>query len=87
MEPYDRMLFLDQHDTIFCCKMLLVLTPLLVMLQLSFIRGSNHSLPSSHKRGLSTARCSFIFGRDDSNSMSTTSVSEDSSDTVSSIWK
>ncbi|KAM5564849.1 hypothetical protein ABKV19_019084 [Rosa sericea] len=46
----------------------------------SFIRGSNHSLPSSRKRGLSTARCSFIFGRDDSNSTSTTSVSEDSSD-------
>ncbi|XP_050364875.1 uncharacterized protein LOC126783448 [Argentina anserina] len=46
----------------------------------SFIRESNHSLPSSRKRGLSTARCSFIFGRDDSNSMSTTSVSEDSSD-------
>ncbi|KAK9947099.1 hypothetical protein M0R45_012534 [Rubus argutus] len=49
--------------------------------KLSFIKGSNHSLPSSRKRGLSTARCSFIFGRDDSNSMSTTSVSEDSSDT------
>ncbi|XP_004293217.1 PREDICTED: protein bfr2 isoform X2 [Fragaria vesca subsp. vesca] len=47
----------------------------------SFIRESNLSLPSSRKRGLSTARCSFIFGRDDSNSMSTISVSEDSSDT------
>lgn len=55
------------------------------MLQSSFLgRGSNHSLPSSRKHGLGTVR-SIIFGRGGSNSRSTSSVLEDSSDTVGSI--
>ncbi|KAL6956496.1 hypothetical protein U1Q18_043320 [Sarracenia purpurea var. burkii] len=45
-------------------------------------RVSSHSLPSSHKKGASTAR-SFVFGRDDSNSRSSISMSEDSSDAIS----
>ncbi|KAK4429171.1 hypothetical protein Salat_1217300 [Sesamum alatum] len=44
--------------------------------------SSNHHIPSSHKQGSGTVR-SFIFGRDDSNSRSSISMSEDSSDTVS----
>ncbi|XP_008220781.1 PREDICTED: protein IWS1 homolog [Prunus mume] len=43
--------------------------------------GSNHSLPSSRKHGLGTVR-SIIFGRGGSNSRSTSSVLEDSSDTI-----
>ncbi|EYU45134.1 hypothetical protein MIMGU_mgv1a001679mg [Erythranthe guttata] len=43
-------------------------------------RVSNHSIPSSHKQVRSVR--SFIFGRDDSNSRSSISISEDSSDTV-----
>ncbi|KAL0360698.1 UNVERIFIED_CONTAM: hypothetical protein Sradi_3754300 [Sesamum radiatum] len=45
-------------------------------------RATNHPIPSSHKQGSGTFR-SFIFGRDDSNSRSSISMSEDSSDTVS----
>ncbi|KAL0325723.1 UNVERIFIED_CONTAM: hypothetical protein Sradi_5141600 [Sesamum radiatum] len=45
-------------------------------------RVTNHHIPSSHKQGSGTFR-SFIFGRDDSNSRSSISMSEDSSDTVS----
>ncbi|KAI3464977.1 hypothetical protein Pfo_021640 [Paulownia fortunei] len=45
-------------------------------------RVSNHPIPSSHKQGSGTVR-SFIFGREDSNSRSAMSMSEDSSDTVS----
>ncbi|XP_020550955.1 myb-like protein X isoform X2 [Sesamum indicum] len=45
-------------------------------------RVTNHQIPSSHKQGSGTFR-SFIFGRDDSNSRSSISMSEDSSDTVS----
>ncbi|GER47945.1 WIP domain protein 5 [Striga asiatica] len=45
-------------------------------------RVSNHSMSSSHKQGSGAVR-SFIFGRDDSNSRSSMSISEDSSDTVS----
>ncbi|CDP07536.1 unnamed protein product [Coffea canephora] len=49
----------------------------------SFIgRSSYHSLPSSHKQGSGTVR-SFIFGRDDSNSRSSISKSDDSLDTIS----
>ncbi|KAL1546718.1 claspin-like [Salvia divinorum] len=47
----------------------------------SFVgRASNHHIPSSHKQGSATVR-PFIFGRDDSNSRSSVSVSvsEDSS--------
>ncbi|XP_059637391.1 uncharacterized protein LOC132279432 [Cornus florida] len=44
-------------------------------------RASSHSFPSSHKQGTSKVR-SFIFGRDDSNSRSSISISEDSSDTI-----
>lgn len=44
-------------------------------------RASNQSLPSSHKPGSTMVR-SFIFGRDDSNSRSTISMSEDSSDKI-----
>ncbi|XP_042018321.1 claspin-like [Salvia splendens] len=45
----------------------------------SFVgRASNHHIPSSHKQGSATVR-PFIFGRDDSNSRSSMSVSEDSS--------
>ncbi|KAA8537648.1 hypothetical protein F0562_027256 [Nyssa sinensis] len=44
-------------------------------------RASSHSLPSSLKQGTSMVR-SFIFGRDDSNSRNSISMSEDSSDTV-----
>ncbi|ONI32712.1 hypothetical protein PRUPE_1G381400 [Prunus persica] len=44
-------------------------------------RGSNHSLPSSRKHGLGTVR-SIIFGRGGSNSRSTSSVLEESSDTI-----
>ncbi|KAI3513215.1 hypothetical protein L1887_20542 [Cichorium endivia] len=43
-------------------------------------RVSNHSVPTSSKQGSSVGRC-FIFGRDDSNSRSSMSVSEDTSDT------
>ncbi|KAJ9560040.1 hypothetical protein OSB04_005200 [Centaurea solstitialis] len=45
-------------------------------------RGSNHSVPVSSKQG-STAVRSFIFGRDDSNSRSSISISEDTTDTTS----
>ncbi|KAK6115366.1 hypothetical protein DH2020_007635 [Rehmannia glutinosa] len=45
-------------------------------------RVSNHPISSSHKQGSGTVR-SFIFGREDSNSRSAMSMSEDSSDTVS----
>lgn len=45
-------------------------------------RVSNLHVPSSHKQGSGMVR-SFIFGRDDSNSRSSISVSEDFSDTVS----
>lgn len=45
-------------------------------------RVSNHSVPISSKQG-STAVRSFIFGRDDSNSRSSISISEDTSDTKS----
>ncbi|KAL3514624.1 hypothetical protein ACH5RR_027341 [Cinchona calisaya] len=45
-------------------------------------RSSNHPVPSSHKQGSGTVR-SFIFGRDDSNSRSSFSMSDDSSDTIS----
>ncbi|XP_062159307.1 uncharacterized protein LOC133866705 isoform X2 [Alnus glutinosa] len=41
--------------------------------------GSTHSLPSSQRHASSTGR-SFIFGRDESNSRSAISISEDSSD-------
>ncbi|KAF7829688.1 myb-like protein X [Senna tora] len=44
-------------------------------------RASNHSMPSSQKRGPNKAR-SFIFGRDDSNSRTSITMSEDSSDTI-----
>ncbi|KAL8523767.1 hypothetical protein ACS0TY_013655 [Phlomoides rotata] len=45
-------------------------------------RVSKNPLPSSHKQGSTTVRA-FIFGRDDSNSRSSISMSEDSSsDTV-----
>ncbi|CAL5418269.1 unnamed protein product [Camellia sinensis] len=44
-------------------------------------RGPSHSLPSSHKQGKGKVR-SFIFGRDDSNSRSSISMSEDSSDAI-----
>lgn len=54
------------------------------MLQSSFLGwGSTHSLPSSKRHASSTGR-SFIFARDDSNSRSAISISEDPSDTVSS---
>ncbi|XP_059454259.1 uncharacterized protein LOC132184587 isoform X2 [Corylus avellana] len=43
--------------------------------------GSTHSLPSSKRHASSTGR-SFIFARDDSNSRSAISISEDSSDTI-----
>ncbi|XP_054798734.1 uncharacterized protein LOC129303441 [Prosopis cineraria] len=53
-----------------------------VLSKSSFLnRASNHSLPSSHKHGPNKAR-SFIFGRDDSNSRTSISVSEDSLDTI-----
>ncbi|CAA0831570.1 Unknown protein [Striga hermonthica] len=45
-------------------------------------RVSNHSISSSHKQGSGAVRA-FIFGRDDSNSRSSMSISEDSSDNVS----
>ncbi|KAI3684851.1 hypothetical protein L6452_34078 [Arctium lappa] len=45
-------------------------------------RVSNHSVSISSKQG-STAVRSFIFGRDDSNSRSSISISEDTSDTTS----
>ncbi|XP_051123588.1 uncharacterized protein LOC127246338 isoform X2 [Andrographis paniculata] len=45
-------------------------------------RMSNQQAPSSHRQGSGTGR-HFIFGRDDSNSRSSFSLSEDSSDTVS----
>ncbi|XP_027093237.1 uncharacterized protein [Coffea arabica] len=49
----------------------------------SFVgRSSYHSLPSSHKQGSGTVR-SFIFGRDDSNSRTSISKSDDSLDTIS----
>ncbi|XP_050267402.1 uncharacterized protein LOC126712208 isoform X2 [Quercus robur] len=44
-------------------------------------RGSNHSLPSSQKKASGKVR-SFIFGRDDSNSRSSISMSEGSSDAI-----
>ncbi|XP_057973369.1 uncharacterized protein LOC131161552 [Malania oleifera] len=45
-------------------------------------RVSSHSLSSSsHKQGSSTARA-FIFGRDDSNSRNSISISDDSSDKI-----
>ncbi|KAM7514145.1 hypothetical protein LguiA_003728 [Lonicera macranthoides] len=44
-------------------------------------RASNHALPSSRKKGSSTTR-SFIFGRDDSNSRSSISTTEDSLQTI-----
>ncbi|XP_028757668.1 uncharacterized protein LOC114716777 [Neltuma alba] len=53
-----------------------------VLSKSSFLnRASNHSLPSSQKHGPNKAR-SFIFGRDDSNSRTSISVSEDSLDTI-----
>lgn len=55
------------------------------MLQSSFMsRGSRSSLPVFQKHGSSTVR-SFVFERDDSNSKSAVSMSEDSSDLVSSV--
>ncbi|XP_052202927.1 uncharacterized protein LOC127808431 [Diospyros lotus] len=45
-------------------------------------RAPSHSLPSSYKQGASAVR-SFVFGRDDSNSRSSISLSEDSSDVIS----
>ncbi|CAK9142826.1 unnamed protein product [Ilex paraguariensis] len=45
-------------------------------------RASNHPLPLSHKQRSSMVR-SFIFGRDDSNSRSSISMSGDSSDMTS----
>ncbi|XP_057793158.1 uncharacterized protein LOC131009766 [Salvia miltiorrhiza] len=48
----------------------------------SFVgRVSNHHIPSSHKQGSATIR-PFIFGREDSNSRSSISVSEDSLNSV-----
>ncbi|XP_058224838.1 uncharacterized protein LOC131333992 [Rhododendron vialii] len=44
-------------------------------------RATSNSLPLSHKKGASTVR-SFIFGRDDSNSRNSASISEDSSDVI-----
>ncbi|GFS46505.1 hypothetical protein Acr_00g0102660 [Actinidia rufa] len=44
-------------------------------------RATSHSLPSTRKQGTSTVR-GFIFGRDDSNSRTSISVSEDSSDEI-----
>ncbi|GMH04150.1 hypothetical protein Nepgr_005989 [Nepenthes gracilis] len=43
-------------------------------------RASNHAASSTNRHGSSTARSSFIFARDDSNSRSSISVSEDSTD-------
>lgn len=61
----------------FCCK----------MLQSSFLgRGSKNSLPSFRKHGSTPIR-SFVFERDDSNSRSAISMSEDSSNLVNSIRK
>lgn len=55
----------------------------MLYMQSSFLgRVSSHSLPSSNKQKSSMVR-SFIFGRDDSNSRSSVSISEDSSDAVS----
>lgn len=66
----------------------LTITMILVwlFLQSSFLgRGSNHSLPSSQKKASSKVR-SFIFGRDDSNSRSSISMSGlDDSNSRSSI--
>lgn len=45
-------------------------------------RVSNHPIPSSNKQGSGTVR-SFIFGRDDSSSRSSITISEDTSDSVS----
>ncbi|CAA3024783.1 Hypothetical predicted protein [Olea europaea subsp. europaea] len=45
-------------------------------------RASNLHIPLSHKQGSGMVR-SFIFGRDDSNSRSSISVSEDSLDSIS----
>ncbi|KAK7310898.1 hypothetical protein RJT34_08684 [Clitoria ternatea] len=48
----------------------------------SFVgRASNHFLPISQKHGSCKVR-SFIFGRDDSNSRTSASISDDSSDTM-----
>ncbi|KAK7351697.1 hypothetical protein VNO77_11322 [Canavalia gladiata] len=50
--------------------------------KLSFVgRASNHFMPTSQKLGSSKVRY-FIFGRDDSNSRTSASMSEDSSDTI-----
>ncbi|GKD95237.1 hypothetical protein Tco_1375074, partial [Tanacetum coccineum] len=45
-------------------------------------RASSHSLPPSSKQKGSSGVRSFIFGRDDSNSRSSISISEDTSDTI-----
>ncbi|OIV96337.1 hypothetical protein TanjilG_09764 [Lupinus angustifolius] len=48
----------------------------------SFVgRASNHFMPPTHKNGLSKVR-SFIFERDDSNSRTSISLSDDSSDMI-----
>ncbi|GJT76852.1 hypothetical protein Tco_1043577 [Tanacetum coccineum] len=47
-------------------------------------RASSHSLPPSSKQKGSSGVRSFIFGRDDSNSRSSISISEDTSDTIQS---
>ncbi|XP_071686896.1 uncharacterized protein [Rutidosis leptorrhynchoides] len=47
-------------------------------------RASSHTFSSSSKQGRSSGARSFIFGRDDSNSRSSISVSEDISDTTTS---
>ncbi|XP_006362293.1 uncharacterized protein [Solanum tuberosum] len=50
-------------------------------LKSSFLGRVTNHLPSSHKQSSTVVR-SFIFGRDDSNSRSSMSMSEDSSDVV-----
>ncbi|PWA46360.1 hypothetical protein CTI12_AA506400 [Artemisia annua] len=47
-------------------------------------RASSHSVPTSSKKKGSSGVRSFIFGRDDSNSRSSISISEDTSDTITS---
>lgn len=75
--------FLTTCQQVWYCRFLLTK---LNDLQSSFLgRASNSSLSSSRKRVSSTMR-SYIFERDDSNSRSAISMSEDSSDTVSLIF-
>ncbi|KAJ8532426.1 hypothetical protein K7X08_012349 [Anisodus acutangulus] len=50
-------------------------------LKSSFLGRVTNHLPSSHKQSSTIGR-SFIFGRDDSNSLSSMSISEDSSDMI-----